>query len=52
MLGQGKATTTGGAANTGRFVLCDGSPASSNDYGGRDNRAEEVGCPTDVGAER
>ena len=52
MLGKGKATKTGRAAITGRFVLGDGGPASSNDYGGRDNRAEEVRSPTDVGAER
>ena len=52
MLGKGEATTTGKAAMTGRFVLCDGASASSNDYGRRDNREEKVGCPADVGAEK
>ena len=52
MLGMGKGTQTGRAATTGRFVFRDGGSVSSADYGGRVNRAEEVGCPTDVGAER
>lgn len=52
MLGKGTGTKTGRAARTGRFVLCDVGSAPSNDYGGRDNRADEVGCPTEVGAVR
>lgn len=52
MLGKGNATKTGRAARIGRLVLCHGSSASSDDYGDRDNRAERVGRPTDVGAER
>lgn len=52
MLGRGEGTKTGRAARTGRFVPREGRSASSSDYGGRDNRAEKVGYPVDVGAER